>query len=107
MKFTTVATGLLFATSVIAAPGTAARRAAHAAKIARRNAGRIGGVINRVDLAEGVETNKSDVSYSSNWAGAVISTTGVTSVVGTFTVPTPTTTGSGSVSVHNSILSWQ
>jgi len=50
-------------------------------------------------LSEGpaaLSSNISEVSYSSNWAGAVLVGTGYTSVTGTFTVPTPTTTGSGS-----------
>lgn len=40
--------------------------------------------------------NETNVEYSSNWAGAVLIGTGFTSVTGTFTVPTPTTAGSGS-----------
>ncbi|KAJ3094278.1 hypothetical protein HK100_006206 [Physocladia obscura] len=41
-------------------------------------------------------TNTTEVSYSSNWAGAVLVGTGYTSVTATFTVPTPKSAGSGS-----------
>jgi hypothetical protein len=40
--------------------------------------------------------NISNVDYSSNWAGAVLVGTGYKSVTGSFVVPTPSTTGSGS-----------
>lgn len=45
-------------------------------------------------LDGGVETNNTNVEYSSNWAGAVISSTGWTEVTGTITVPTLTTSSS-------------
>jgi len=59
-----------------------------------RAANRKSNPINRIDGSE--STNKTDVSYSSNWAGAVLVSTGFTSVTGTFIVPSPTTDGSGS-----------
>ncbi|PSR80353.1 protease acp1 [Coniella lustricola] len=40
-------------------------------------------------------TNDTMVSYSENWSGAVLVGTGYTAVTGKFTVPTPSTTGSG------------
>lgn len=43
-----------------------------------------------------LKTNNSNVQYSGNWAGAVVETSGVKSVTGTFTVPTPSSAGSGS-----------
>lgn len=88
MKFLTLASTLLLAGSAVAAPGTARRRA--------RNLARKGNPINRVDAPEGVKTNESNVEYSSNWAGAVLIGTGYKSVTGTFVVPQPSTTGSGS-----------
>jgi hypothetical protein len=89
MKFTTVTSALLLAGSAVAAPGTALRRA--------RALDRQSKPINRVATDASI-TNKTNVEYSSNWAGAILIGTGYTSVTGTFTVPTPTTTGSGSVS---------
>ncbi|TVY54063.1 Aspergillopepsin-2 [Lachnellula suecica] len=44
----------------------------------------------------GIVTNNSEVSYSTNWAGAVLTGTKYTVVTGSFTVPTASTTGSGS-----------
>jgi hypothetical protein len=96
---TAIIAGALFATSTLAAPGTAARWAKHAA----RRAGRSGGF--RQPAEEngivGVDANGTakNVEYSSNWAGAVLTSTGFTSVVGTITVPTPKSSGkSGSAS---------
>jgi len=62
----------------------------------RRAAARKGSLMHRVDGPSELTTNKTNVDYSSNWAGAVLIGTGYTSVTGTFTVPTPTTAGSGS-----------
>jgi hypothetical protein len=92
MKFTTVASILLLAGSAIAAPGTAMRRARALERANRKTV--------RPKYVEGpesaVKTNNSNVQYSGNWAGAVVETSGVKSVTGTFTVPTPSSAGSGS-----------
>ncbi|OBT67705.1 hypothetical protein VE03_03482 [Pseudogymnoascus sp. 23342-1-I1] len=88
MKFTTLTNALLLAGTVAAAPGTAIRRA---------RAARQSKPLNPVDgLTALGGPNNSHVEYSGNWAGAVLVGTGYTSVTGTFTVPTPTTDGSGS-----------
>lgn len=92
MKFFAVASALLLAGSAVAAPGTAMRRERNR----KRAEARRGGLNNRVDGPDGVSTNNTNVSYSTNWAGAVLVSTGFTSVTGTFTVPTPTSAGSGS-----------
>ncbi|KAH8588491.1 peptidase A4 family-domain-containing protein [Bisporella sp. PMI_857] len=96
MKFATIASTLLLAGSAVAAPGTAMRRE----RALRRAANRQTKPLQRVGEVEALEalelTNKTNVDYSSNWAGAVLVSTGFTSVTGTFTVPTPSTTGSGS-----------
>jgi len=98
MKFATIASSLLLAGSTLAAPGTSIRRER---ALARRAAQRQTKPLERVGTVEALEaaelTNKTEVSYSSNWAGAVLVGTGYTSVTGTFTVPTPSTAGSGSV----------
>ncbi|CAD6451846.1 27becd11-8105-4468-8499-544b97ce47bd [Sclerotinia trifoliorum] len=88
MKFSVVAATALLAGSAVAAPGTALRQA-RAVKRAVRTHG------NPVKYVEG-PTNKTDASYSSNWAGAVLVGTGYTSVTATFTAPSPSTAGSGS-----------
>lgn len=50
----------------------------------------------RIEAALAKQTNSTNVEYDSNWAGSVVTTTGVKSVTGTFTVPTPESAGSGS-----------
>jgi len=93
MKFLTLASTALLAGSAIAAPGTAIRAERHR----KRAANRSGNPMIKSDGPAGVAaTNISNVDYSTNWAGAVLIGTGYTSVTGTFTVPTPSTTGSGS-----------
>jgi len=87
MKFLTLTSTLLLAGSAIAAPGTALRRSR-----ARKGNPMIKSTTER-PLGE---TNNTNVEYSTNWAGAVLIGTGYTSVTGTFTVPTPSTAGSGS-----------
>ena len=85
MKFSSsILSSLVLASSALAAPGTALRRSRAADK---------SNPINRINKPE--LTNVTEVSYSSNWAGAVLIGTGYTSVTGTFTVPSPTTAGSG------------
>lgn len=91
MKFAAVVSTLLLVGSAVAAPGTAMRAERHRKRVA---SGRKGNPIRRIDSV--AETNKTNVQYSSNWAGAILIGTGYTSVTGTFTVPTPSTAGSGS-----------
>ncbi|KAK5107985.1 hypothetical protein LTR62_008879 [Meristemomyces frigidus] len=43
-----------------------------------------------------IPNNTAEVTYSSNWAGAIIESAGVTSVTGTFTIPTEPSGGSSS-----------
>lgn len=90
MKFLSVASALLLAGSAVAAPNTLKRQAAHRKRIDAMK--QKGGPIKRIDGPAG---NISEVSYSSNWAGAVVTSTGVTEVTAEFTVPTPSTAGSG------------
>ncbi|KAI0478646.1 peptidase A4 family-domain-containing protein [Xylariaceae sp. FL0804] len=88
MKTAAIAAGALFATSSLAAPGTAARWARHAEAAEAKAAGRHGNIM---QPAEGeVSTDNKHVSYSTNWAGAVLVDTGFTEVEGTITAPTPT-----------------
>jgi len=92
MKFLTVASTLLLAGSAVAAPGTALRQERNR----KRAAGNHGNPMIKVEEPAGIATNDSNVEYSSNWAGAILIGTGFTEVTGTFTVPTPSTAGSGS-----------
>ncbi|KAI1198409.1 peptidase A4 family-domain-containing protein [Nemania serpens] len=92
MKTAIFAAGALLATCTLAAPGTAARWANHAARRAGRTSGfrlpaEDDGVYAKVN---GTAKN---VEYSSNWAGAVLSSSGYTSVVGTIVVPKPISSG--------------
>jgi len=100
MKLTTLTSALLLAGSALAAPGTARRQ-----DRLQRRSGRHGNPMLKAteegEIMDVVVTNKTNVQYSGNWAGAVLSSTGFTSVTGTFTVPTPTTAGSGSVSLSS------
>ncbi|PMD22190.1 hypothetical protein NA56DRAFT_644908 [Hyaloscypha hepaticicola] len=92
MKFLAVASTLLLAGSAVAAPNTAKRWAAHAKRSANRQKG---APMHRVTGPETEASNDTFVEYSSNWAGAILIGSGYTSVTGTFTVPTPSSAGSG------------
>ncbi|KAI1431364.1 peptidase A4 family-domain-containing protein [Xylaria sp. CBS 124048] len=80
MKTAAIAT-VLFAAGALAAPNTLARREKNAARLSRKS--------NLRQPATGVANGTKNVEYSSNWAGAVISDEGFTSVVGTIVVPSP------------------
>ncbi|KUJ23601.1 uncharacterized protein LY89DRAFT_680327 [Mollisia scopiformis] len=91
MKFSTIASSLLLAGSAVAAPGTAMRRARAAERASRKSL-----PPQRIEAELAKLTNNTNVEYDSNWAGSVVTTSGVKSVTGTFTVPTPKSAGSGS-----------
>ncbi|TVY83177.1 Aspergillopepsin-2 [Lachnellula suecica] len=91
MKYSIIAS-LLLVGSAIAAPHTAVRQE----RARKRAQGRKGNPNHVIEGPGGVETNNTNVSYSTNWSGAVLVGTGYTSVTGSFVAPTPTTTGSGS-----------
>ena len=80
---------LSFISAAVAAPTKADRRSA---RLARRAAGLqhnrpiAPNTQNLADIIE-IETNTTHAQYSSNWAGAVVISSGITSVTGTFTVP--------------------
>jgi len=78
MKLLSIAASLLLAGSAVAAPHTAKR----AERRAKRSAERLGNPVNRVAAPAGVETNNTNVDYSSNWAGAILIGTGYKSVTG-------------------------
>ncbi|TEY70401.1 hypothetical protein BOTCAL_0104g00100 [Botryotinia calthae] len=91
MKFSIVAATAVLAGSAVAAPGTALRQARAAKRAARTH----GNPVKYVEGPSSEVTNKTNVAYSSNWAGAVLIGTGYTSVTGTFTAPSPSTAESG------------
>jgi len=93
MQLLSLASALLLAGSAIAAPGTAMRKERHRQRAANS---RNSNPNNRLEVGTKGPANETNVQYSGNWAGAVLIGTGYKSVTGTFTVPTPTTTGSGS-----------
>jgi len=99
MKFSTVASTLLLVGSALAAPNTAKRLAAHKARAEAKAEGRRSSPVKYVEGPDGSiktgVTNNTYVSYSTNWAGAVLVGTGYTSVTAEFTVPTPSSQGSG------------
>lgn len=81
-------------------------RAAHRVEKLRE----IRGLIQKVDAPtvaeDGFSRNKSDVSYSSNWAGAVQIGTGYDNVVGTIVVPTPSVPSGGSSLLKYAASAW-
>ncbi|CAK7245817.1 MAG: hypothetical protein STHCBS139747_007417 [Sporothrix thermara] len=88
MKFfaTAVTAALLSAEVVLASPVTLVPRASRSSR--STSAIRRSRPMEALPIEEGA-SNTSDVSYSSNWAGAVLVGSGYKSVTGTFTVPTP------------------
>lgn len=107
MKLTTTLAALLCANAVLAAPRfTELRRERREAK--RR------GVLNRLTLppqnvtsadVDGPLSN-ANVEYSENWAGAVVISSGCTTVTGTVVVPTPEEPSGGSGSTEYAASAW-
>ncbi|KAH6652440.1 putative aspergillopepsin [Truncatella angustata] len=92
MKFTTVFTALTLAEAALGARFTEQRRERNAKRLAERGISRQTNPLIPVDneVVEGLAIdNQTQVSYSSNWAGAVLIGTGYKAVTGTFVVPTP------------------
>lgn len=99
MKLSVLASILLGANAALAAHLTEQRRQRNADRVAKRS----GSVRLPPTNAEGIEMTGAEtyndtlqISYSSNWAGAVLIGTGYKSVTGTFVVPTPSTPFGGS-----------
>lgn len=103
MKFTTAIAALLGAQTILANPITLVPREPRAAKrLAFRK------THPRIPVSEPsvTSTNNTDVSYSQNWAGAVLIGTGYKSVTGTITVPTPKTPSGGSSRTEYAASAW-
>ncbi|TIA09749.1 hypothetical protein D6C80_08472 [Aureobasidium pullulans] len=111
MKFTTaLVTGLLSASTVVAAPGTAMRRKRADAAVAASRAGVLKApkpfiaATNITAAVHGPENKH--VSYSTNWAGGVLEGTGFKTVTGTFTIPKVTVPSGGSSRTLYSASAW-
>lgn len=87
MKFATAA--LILASGAIAAPTTRSE------KMALSRATRRSSPMKKIEAPADHATNATETSYSTNWSGAVLVGTGYTGVTAKFTVPTPSSTGSG------------
>lgn len=94
MKFTAIITACLLTGFAAAAPGTAMRKARAEARADRKTLPPQS--LEAAAAAGHQGTNNTNVEYDSNWAGSIVTTSGVKSVTGTFTVPTPSSAGSGS-----------
>jgi hypothetical protein len=104
MKFTTVASALLCAGSALAAPNTAKRQERNRARQLSRKSNLMQPAGEADQIIQG--TNDTHVSYSTNWAGAVLIGTEYTEVTGTFTVPTPKAPTGGAAAKDWSASAW-
>ncbi len=89
MKFLTLAGTALLVGGAVAAPHTAKRAERHRQRAANKQSSP------NQRITDGVISNETYVSYSTNWAGAVLVSTGFTEVTASFVVPTPSSSGSG------------
>lgn len=111
MKLTTAfVAGLLSASTVAAAPGTAMRRKRAESAIAASRAGVLKApkpfipAANVTAVVHGPENKQ--VSYSNNWAGGVVEGSGFKTVTGTFTIPKVTVPSGGSSRTLYSASAW-
>lgn len=111
MKLTTaIVAGLLSASTVVAAPGTAMRRKRAEAAIASSRAGFVKvpkpfiAATNVTAAVHGPENKQA--SYSTNWAGGVLEGSGFKTVTGTFTIPKVTIPSGGSSRTLYSASAW-
>lgn len=94
MKLTHLALIAAAAELTLAATLTEQRRARHAERIAKRESG-VRKSQPRITDSEVAFNESSHVSYSTNWAGAVQTSTKFNYVTGTIVVPTPAEGASG------------
>ena len=111
MKLTTaLIAGLLSASTVVAAPGSAMRRKRAEAAIAASRAGFVKApkpfiaATNVTAAVHGPENKQA--SYSTNWAGGVVEGSGFKTVTGTFTIPKVTVPSGGSSRTLYSASAW-
>ncbi|TVY71471.1 Scytalidopepsin B [Lachnellula suecica] len=92
MKFTSALAAAILAHVALATPVGSTRERRHASRSARKLARSQGTVLKTGPMIKSTtESPAADVSYSENWAGAVITSTDVTEVTGIATIPTVTT----------------
>ena len=109
MKLSTYLSSMLFAASAItAAPNSPSRQERAAARFNRRSRDRHSNPLQASSLEDLriADANQSHVSYSSNWAGAVLIGSGYKSVTGTITVPTPKKPTGGSSTTQYAASAW-
>jgi len=101
MKFLALAANaLLIANAALAIPLAARKQAVRDSIRARKSSRHSNRLISSADI------NGTAAVESSNWAGAAISTSGVTEVSGTFTVPKPSVPSGGSSSTEYCGAAW-
>ncbi|KAL7620590.1 hypothetical protein AAE478_009585 [Parahypoxylon ruwenzoriense] len=108
MQTPLIASLLLCANLVLAAPGTALRRQRTANRLAERKVSRSSNTLQPADgeFEMATKNGTTHVEYSSNWAGAVLIGSGYKTVTGTIVVPTPKTPSGGSSSQQYSASAW-
>jgi hypothetical protein len=112
MKFTTVASALLLASTAVAAPTLKERlRERRAERLAKRAGARQKGLrplaVNFTSLEDTISSDNPEfVTYSSNWAGAVVVSSDITEVTGTFNVPTVSEPSGGSSNTEYGAAAW-
>jgi len=109
MKFTTVVSTLLLASTAIAAPSKLQQKRHErlAKRLAEARTGRPLAV-NYTSMGDRIVLPKKvgEVQYDSNWAGAVIIDSAITQVTGTFTIPTVKEPSGGSSRQEYGASAW-
>lgn len=108
MKYTAIFAAFLCTEVALGARWTEKRRQSREARKLGRRSGDTLRATHPKMPSEGIldgSVNKSNVEYSSNWAGAVLIGTGYTEVTATVTVPTLTTTSSSRTESAGSAVS--
>lgn len=110
MKFTSVASVMLLAGAAVASPLKAKLQQRRHERLAKRMEGRRSLrplAVNATSMEDFVAvSNPDEVTYSSNWAGAVIVGTDITEVTGTFTIPTVSIPSGGSSREEYGAAAW-
>ncbi|KAK1237989.1 hypothetical protein MKX08_002568 [Trichoderma sp. CBMAI-0020] len=103
MKSLTFAANLLLVASAAMATPLGARKQAAMDALRARNAARRS---NKFQASSSTHVNSTADVESTNWAGAALTTSGITEVTGTFTVPKPTVPSGGSSSTEYCGAAW-
>lgn len=110
MKTTQVASMLLLASLAIAAPTRLQQKVNDRVRKrleSRRDRSNRPLAVNATSMSDTIAAvNPGEVTYSSNWAGAVIVGTEITEVTGTFTIPTVKEPSGGSSNTEYGAAAW-